>query len=50
MKSFDSLNGSKTFFHGMLEKLLLRKFWKIIKKTSLVVNTHKDVEDVFRSE
>ena len=34
----------------MLEKLLLRKFWKIIKKTSLVVNTHEDVEDVFRSE
>ena len=40
IKSFDYLNTSMKItlyiFQGMLEKLLLWKFWKIIRKTSLV--------------
>ena len=43
MKSFDQLNSSKNLFQGMLEKLLLRKFWKIIRKMSLVESLLKNL-------
>ena len=32
-------------FQGMLEKLLLRKFWKIIRKTSLVASLNTSLKN-----
>ena len=43
MKLLDLLNTSKKIFQEMLEKLLLRKFCKIIKKTSLVASILKNL-------